>query len=1061
MLDSLLTERREEERYKTRSVGPVLFLCQTALLIAAQAVTGGEIVVRTSSDAYCMNKTSQYTGTDTMCFGGPAPDYSTGLLFTNVTIPPGMVVTSAFLKVYAYKQEYMPGGGASASGVNSMAAKIDAENSYSASGFTNGAPEIWNRGRTTNSATWNIPFGAWGNGSEYASVDFSNVIQELVYTRGWPNRASIAIFINGSSSSTDSREIYSYEGSMHTNGNLSWAAMLTIKYCADALVDEKYIAGATNNPPSVPTYWNNPNAYYPDNPDGICWPIAVADILGYWDRTPYGVKTYWNLVDHGPAPNMDGFPWKPGHSQGDVYSLITNLCERYYGQHESEAGIIHSICNSGKGLSFSAAQTADATNNLQKIALFGTLKGEISAGRPLVASSGGTLFGGPHAIPVVGYVELMNPTESQIRMLRGDGSSAYEYVNPCDPAWGAFSLLTMTPGGTPVDYYEARGDNDMTNNVSLDPKHVYGFRQTHNFSVSGDQDWIKFTAETATDYTICTRNLGTNCDTFLALYYDGNPTPVAVSDDGGYEPRASYISWRAVAGGLMCVKAIAVSADNYGHNANYDLEIVGVSTTGTNIYVSPSGSHAPPFITWGTAATNIQAAVNIARTNDRIIVADGVYAPGAQIVITNKAYMTSVNGSAGTIVTGSGARRCFYIDHPEAVVEGFTMTGGVAKDGGGIYLARGTVKNCRIVNNFAVDSASGDYCQAVARGGGVFCATGLVEGCFIVSNQASAGAYTTNMAGGCSASAYGGGAYCLAEGTILNCLVITNSAHASSGFGMMSAAYCGGGGIYTAGLVRNCTVSFNSVSVVNMTMIVCMGAGVYGGTVRNSIVYSNFNAYGSTLEGPDYAHCCLDCPIEGAGNITNQAPGFVNASAQDFHLAQGSPCIDSGDASGAPADDLDCVPRPLDGDAANGAAFDMGAYEFIHPSADSDGDRMPDAWELAHNMSPVQTNGTSGPSTDLDNDGMSNLQEYLADTDPQSSTSCLELVQIALQGTNIMLEWHGGQASTQYLESRTSLSFTASAWTPIYTNLPPTVSNSLTRPVPASSNRFYRIRAVR
>lgn len=58
----------------------------------------------------------------------------------------------------------------------------------------------------------------------------------------------------------------------------------------------------------------------------------------------------------------------------------------------------------------------------------------------------------------------------------------------------------------------------------------------------------------------------------------------------------------------------------------------------------------------------------------------------------------------------------------------------------------------------------------------------------------------------------------------------------------------------------------------------------------------------------------------GAGNI-DADPLFVNVGGGNFHLSSGSPCIDTGTASGAPATDIEGNPRP------QSYGFDMGAYE--------------------------------------------------------------------------------------------------------------------------------------
>ncbi len=60
----------------------------------------------------------------------------------------------------------------------------------------------------------------------------------------------------------------------------------------------------------------------------------------------------------------------------------------------------------------------------------------------------------------------------------------------------------------------------------------------------------------------------------------------------------------------------------------------------------------------------------------------------------------------------------------------------------------------------------------------------------------------------------------------------------------------------------------------------------------------------------------------GTGNITGN-PLFVDASAADYHLQPGSPCIDAGTSYKAPDTDYDGTSRP------QGSGYDIGAYEYI------------------------------------------------------------------------------------------------------------------------------------
>jgi hypothetical protein len=115
------------------------------------------------------------------------------------------------------------------------------------------------------------------------------------------------------------------------------------------------------------------------------------------------------------------------------------------------------------------------------------------------------------------------------------------------------------------------------------------------------------------------------------------------------------------------------------------------------------------------------------------------------------------------------------------------------------------------------------------------------------------------------------------------------------------------------------------------------GVGVRFGTValRNSIVWGN--RYGVDLAGSHGAvinadHADIGVSALTGGTTLNDLGGNISTDpviddvARDpggLHLTAGSPCIDSGTCTGAPATDFEGDPRPT------GTGCDMGADEFV------------------------------------------------------------------------------------------------------------------------------------
>ena len=123
---------------------------------------------------------------------------------------------------------------------------------------------------------------------------------------------------------------------------------------------------------------------------------------------------------------------------------------------------------------------------------------------------------------------------------------------------------------------------------------------------------------------------------------------------------------------------------------------------------------------------------------------------------------------------------------------------------------------------------------------------------------------------------------------------------------------------------------------------------------------------------------------------------------------------------------------------------------------DSDKDGIPDAWETAHALNP----SVDDAGLDPDGDGMSNLLEYLASTDPRSAASVLKLEGVRT-GTGIALRFTA-QANRAYrLQTRTDLSTgTWETYDSIAAAPAPRIVEIGISSAISSPGRYYRVTAL-
>lgn len=193
----------------------------------------------------------------------------------------------------------------------------------------------------------------------------------------------------------------------------------------------------------------------------------------------------------------------------------------------------------------------------------------------------------------------------------------------------------------------------------------------------------------------------------------------------------------------------------------------------------------------------------------------------------------------------------------------------------------------------------------------------------------------------------------------------------------------------------------------------CLFPGNGKATLVNNIIW-NTPSGAVTMEASSFlphpevilTHCNLQNGIvtNNANCVINWGPGNINANPQfisGLRLSPTSPCIDAGtnalllDSTNWTAsitNDLDGLARPLDGNGDGLARFDIGAYEVILASADSNGDGIPDGWTQRFGLNPTDPAVATG---NPDNDPHTTLQEWIADTDPMNALSYLRLETIS------------------------------------------------------------------
>ncbi len=191
---------------------------------------------------------------------------------------------------------------------------------------------------------------------------------------------------------------------------------------------------------------------------------------------------------------------------------------------------------------------------------------------------------------------------------------------------------------------------------------------------------------------------------------------------------------------------------------------------------------------------------------------------------------------------------------------------------------------------------------------------------------------------------------------------------------------------------------------------------------------------------------------DGQGNLTGYAYG-ANIGWINFEQTYGQPQIDllTGNLSGY-------IYSANTGWISLNNAQAHVQTDSIAPGPDTDADGIPDWWEYARYGKLNVLNGTG----DWDNDGISDLDEYRADTDPVNDEEFLYVTLDQATGATNTLTWPVRPTRNYRLQATTNL--IVGTWTNTASGLLHTDTANITiqdEPTPGSAAHFYRVNAIR
>ena len=353
--------------------------------------------------------------------------------------------------------------------------------------------------------------------------------------------------------------------------------------------------------------------------------------------------------------------------------------------------------------------------------------------------------------------------------------------------------------------------------------------------------------------------------------------------------------------GVTTATLCATNGAGLGATWSYDF-IVDPST----LYVVKNASNPQkPYATWATAAASVHDAVNTAVPGATVVLSNGTHLLSSTLTLSKGITVEGFTGDWKDVtIDAQSGRRAVYINNGAARLSGVTvMRGRVYYTAAGVYInGGGTLCNCRVTNNNAIDST--------AKGSGVYSVNGTVLDCVMDNNgysgtPAGSGLYqtgadafadrcviTNNYATSVNTGAGSGIGLWMNGGIVRNCLIAKNRLTTASALGGNYAT----GATVEGGRLENCSIVSNYHGAAAQTL--AFGLMAKGGHIYNTLIADNngADAYNWVVSGsPVVSNCCT--------TSASTLPGgnHAEATARTYTLGAGrisfkvdSPCYSGG-----------------------------------------------------------------------------------------------------------------------------------------------------------------------